>query len=135
MWEGLLMSNLGWYQMMTTAAKKVGGPKNLFLIVAGSGAVMYKLGEIGVKQGYKVIKSKITRRNIIDSRCGKEYCVTENGKDENGLTMNIGDRYRVLEIDGDAILIEKIGDAQSPYFVSCTFLRSISDFDHLSGSD
>lgn len=24
------MSNLGWYQVMTTVAKKVGGPKNLF---------------------------------------------------------------------------------------------------------
>ena len=31
------MSNLGWYQVMTTAAKKVGGPRNLFLLTLGAG--------------------------------------------------------------------------------------------------
>ena len=31
------MSNLGWYQVMTTAAKKVGGPRNLLLLTLGAG--------------------------------------------------------------------------------------------------
>ena len=40
----------------------------------------------------------------------------------------VGDEYRVLECDGDAILIEVLGDPGSPYFVSSKFLRSVSDF-------
>lgn len=44
------MSNLGDYQRMTILAKKVGGPKNLAVIIAGAGAVasvaLYKGGEI-----------------------------------------------------------------------------------------
>ena len=34
------MSNLGWYQVMTTAAKKVGGPLKLAGLVLGSGIVI-----------------------------------------------------------------------------------------------
>ena len=38
------MSNLGGYQLLTTAAKKVGGPRNLVLLIAGTGALVYKCG-------------------------------------------------------------------------------------------
>ena len=34
------MGNLGWYQLMTTVAKKVGGPKRLFALVLGGGAIL-----------------------------------------------------------------------------------------------
>ena len=53
------MSNLGAYQWLTTAAKKVGGPKNLVLIIAGTGAAVYKGSEIVVKKTVKEIKKKI----------------------------------------------------------------------------
>ena len=33
------MSNLGWYQIMTTMAKKVGGPLKLAGLLVGGGAV------------------------------------------------------------------------------------------------
>jgi hypothetical protein len=33
-----------------------------------------------------------------------------------------------LECDGDAILIEVVGDPDNPYFVSSKFLRSVSNF-------
>ena len=32
------MSNLGWYQLMTTWAKKVGGPKQFMAMIFGAGA-------------------------------------------------------------------------------------------------
>lgn len=32
------MSNLGWYQKLTTAAKAVGGPKKLLGLILASGA-------------------------------------------------------------------------------------------------
>lgn len=53
------MSNLGAYQWSTTAAKKVGSPKNLVLIIAGTGAAVYKGREIVVKKTVKEIKKKI----------------------------------------------------------------------------
>ena len=33
------MGNLGWYQVMTTSAKRVGGPVNLLGIILGFGAI------------------------------------------------------------------------------------------------
>ena len=52
------MSNLGAYQWLTTVAKKVGGPKNFVLIIAGTGAVICKGGEIVVKKIIKELKNK-----------------------------------------------------------------------------
>ena len=34
------MSNLGWYQILTTATKKVGGPKQLIGLLVGGGALL-----------------------------------------------------------------------------------------------
>ena len=52
---------------------------------------------------------------------------------ENGISrylFSVDDTFKVLEIDGDAALIEKIGDENNPYFVSGCFLESISDYKH-----
>lgn len=43
------MSNLGWYQVITTWSKKVGGPLNLLGIVAGVGAIGGVAGTKGVE--------------------------------------------------------------------------------------
>lgn len=48
--------------------------------------------------------------------------------DSNGLVFNVGDNYRVLNHDGDAILVEKLGDGNNPYYVSADFLKEISEF-------
>lgn len=51
------MSNLGGYQMLTTLAKKVGGPGKLVALIAGGGAIAgglaVKGGEVIVKRGKK----------------------------------------------------------------------------------
>ena len=44
------------------------------------------------------------------------------------LLLSVDDTFKVLEIDGDAALIEKIGDENNPYYVSARFLRGISDY-------
>lgn len=56
------------------------------------------------------------------------FDVISNGKSDGGLELNVGDKYRILETDGEAILIEKIGDPNNPYFVSADFLQSVSSF-------
>ena len=53
-----------------------------------------------------------------------------NNPEEGKLLFSVDDTFKVLEIDGDATLIEKIGDENNPYFVSGCFLESISDYKH-----
>lgn len=118
------MSNLGDYQKMTTFAKKLGGPKKLGLILMFGGYAVFRSFEAGAKRGFK----KAQKRYIKNSSEEMVFEVTSMGKDKSGLELNTGDKYRVLDSDGEAILIEKLGDSNNPYFVSADFLSTISDF-------
>lgn len=118
------MSNLGAYQWMTSAAKMVGGPINLLILTGATGAVAYKTGELIVKWCIK--KHKTTCFIIEDKK--EFYNVTSTGRSNEGVKFDVGDRIFVLEEDGDSVLIEKIGDTNSPYFVSTKFLRQISEY-------
>lgn len=117
------MGNLGGYQLMTTAAKKVGGPKVLALLTAGAGYVIVRLGEGGLKKGISVLRA----RGAPCATKGQVFRAFADGE-EGDLSLRVGDEYRVLECDGDAILIEVLDDPNNPYFVSSRLLRLISDF-------
>lgn len=117
------MSNLGRYQAMTTIAKKVGGPTVLATITFVGGYLVLRPAEAGAKKAARVIKGRSTPC----ATKGSVFRVRSAGE-ESGLQIRVGDEYRVLECDGDAILIEVLGDQHNPYFVSSRFLRSISDF-------
>ncbi len=130
------MSNLGDYQKMTTAAKKVGGPKELasYFLVAGfvGGLAVQKLSstvwpKVKSRLGPKTKRTVKTKRAQVAT--GQMFKVTSDGG-EGGAVLHVGDRYRVLESDGDAILIAVVGDSSSPYFVSRAFLCSVSEFPH-----
>lgn len=125
------MSNLGAYQWITTVSKKVGGPVNLLLLTSAAGAAagitVYKCGEIAVKKCVKAVKTHKANRSANESE-RKLYCINESGESNEGLTFNAGDRFYVLGVDGDAVLIEKIGNDNNPYFVSAELLHSISDY-------
>lgn len=122
------MSNLGDYQRMTILAKKVGGPKNLAVIIAGAGAVasvaLYKGGEIVAEK----VRKKKNKEKLKETSDSIVYSVTVDGVSDDGLEFKIGDQFRVLETDKDAVLIEKIGDDNNPYFVSVEFLEMISNY-------
>lgn len=122
------MSNLGLYQTLTSWAKKVGGPKNLILLIGGIGAGIGSAVTLCVK----VLKEKINieqerKRQTVEASV--IYTVSVEGKSNEGLLFKVGDTFRVLEYDGDAGLIEKIGDKNNPYFVSLQFLSTISDYE------
>jgi len=120
------MSNLGAYQWMTTIAKKVGGAANLLLLTGAVGAGVYKAGEVIVK---KVIKTvKVNQVNNLKSLGARVYMVSIPGKSNEGVEFTEGEQLRVLDTDGDVVLIEKIQDKKNPYFVSAELLRSISDY-------
>ncbi len=122
------MSNLGGYQWLTTTAKKVGGPRNLVLIIAGAGAVVYKSSEVLLKIGVNVFKRKSNEEKIEAKSDITIYTVKSSGISNEGLVFEVGELFKVLESDGDAVLIEKIGDNNNPYFVSAELLEKISDY-------
>jgi hypothetical protein len=122
------MGNLGGYQAMTRIVKALGGPKRAAVIVGGglllTGAGLYAGGQ-------KVVKTVIYRIKPSVEPCptkGQVFKVASDGEDGNGLTLRSGDEYRVLECDGDAILLEVIGRPDNPHFVSGAFLVTVSDF-------
>lgn len=132
------MSNLGGYQTLTTFAKKVGGPGKLVLLIAGGGAIV---GGIAVKSGEFAIKkardafAKYREKKHNNSHESEQiiYTIKQNGESNEGVVFNVGDKVKVLEADGDAVLIELIGNNNNPYFVSMNLLEQISDYHEIGG--
>lgn len=114
------MSNLGLYQWFTTTAKKVKGPQNLLAIVAIGGYVIGKCLETGLKKANKEVCKVRSSKTI--------YHVLTEGVSNEGLEFKVNDEFRVLNRDKQAVLIEKIGDDNNPYYVAYDFLKSISDY-------
>lgn len=118
------------YQLITTIASKVGGPRVLALAVAGTGALLYKSGEIGVK--FTVKKAREAKRRF-DARAeaaaeGRVFIVTADTQTGGGLTLRAGDEFRVGARDHGTILIQVLGDTNNSYYVSGELLASVSDF-------
>ncbi|MBQ2963202.1 MAG: hypothetical protein IJE14_00945 [Clostridia bacterium] len=125
------MSNLGAYQTFTTIAKKFGGVKNLIGIIATGSATIGAAGGIGAYVGGKKIVNNIKKRKTLKDVTLKDdiiYKVIKKGESNEGLKFEIGNEFRVLEADGEAILIEIIGDTNNPYFVSADLLHLISNY-------
>ena len=121
------MSNLGWYQLLTTMAKRVKGPKRLIALLVGGGALLGGGAVIGGNAIKKSISLKIEKKKQ-EEMAAIVHTVIEKGITNEGLQFEVGDTFKVLEFDGDAALIEKIGIDNNPYFVSRKFLNSISDY-------
>lgn len=123
------MGNLGAYQVMTTMAKRVGGPVMLAAVTATGGWALGRSAEAGGKKAFKVTKVALKKRRAPCATKGQLFEVTADGADSSaGLTLRIGDSFRVMECDADAILIEVLGNATNPYFVSRHFLTTVSEF-------
>lgn len=121
--EGTMSSNLGDYQRIVEWAKKVGGPKRLAVIIVGVG---YGVGR-GVEAGGRYVIRHLRANPVPCETKGKVFIVTSGGSSA-GLDLKPGDQYRVLECDDDAILIERLGDSESPYLVSDALLRAVSSY-------
>ena len=118
------MSNLGLYQLITQWSKKVGGPRNFLILVASAGALSYKGLELIGKKIYNLAK----KNKSIQYTDETTYTINKSAVDNQNLEFNAGDKFKVLETDGTAILIEKMGDKNNPYYVSANFLRTISNW-------
>ena len=139
------MSNLGNYQRIIELSKKVGGPERFVAAVLAVGAIIgvstdragtqaVKVGKAAIntrrtKKAQRAAKPVIRERNTSGATKGRLFAVTADGVDSSaGLSVRSGESFRVLESDGDAILIEVIGNANNPYMVSGHFLAKVSAF-------
>ena len=120
------MGNLGWYQLMTTVAKKVGGPKQLLALVAAGGYVITRGVEAGGKKVIKLVKKDNKEKST--SKVLPAYKFIIDGKDDKGLIFSSGDVFYVAARHDDVILIEKEKDDNNPYFVSVDWLMKVSSF-------
>ncbi len=123
------MSNLGWYQKIVEMAKLVDGPKNLIAILLGSGAIIGATASAGAILGGQKLLKKHKNGKKCNISGNKLYDICKEAIYDN-LHFMRGDKYKVLAVDNDAVLIEKINDANNPYFVSSDFLKSISNYPH-----
>lgn len=121
------MSNLGWYQVITTLSKKCGGPLKFLGLVAGGGALVGVAGTKGVEAVASSVKKKAAEKKKAVEQ-SKTYTVSKEGVSNEGLQFHVGETFKVLERDGNAVLIEKIGDDNNPYFVAAELLNEISDY-------
>ena len=117
------MSNLGMYQKIVQMSKAVGGPKKLLGITLIIGYGVGRVIEAGVKTVIKKAIKKLSSKKELPV-----YAVDTYGKSNDGVEFKVGDLFRVLESDGDAVLIEIIDNPNNPYFVSADFLRTISQY-------
>ena len=117
---------------MTTWSKKVGGPGRFMTLLVVGGMVF---GGTITSAGH-TISSKV-KKKLDEMKDHKEkmaasaivYEVSTEATSNEGLCFQKGEFFKVLEEDGDAGLIEKIGDKNNPYFVSRKFLSDISNYE------
>lgn len=124
------MSNLGGYQTMTTIFKSLGGPKKAVSLILGSTFVIGGVAGSFVPNVYNAAKKAI-RKGASHSSTMDEMFTVRTHRDGDGRSepkLRVGDKFRVLERDGDAVLIEVLNDDDNPYFVSGKILAMISDF-------
>lgn len=121
------MSNLGMYQTMTTVAKKCGGPLKLMGLIAVGGYIAGK----GVEKVVGDTKKAVSKHKKENKKISEmTYSVIKDGVSNEGIQFKIGDSIRVLAIDKDVVLIEKIGDTNNPYYVAMDFLCNITNYNN-----
>lgn len=123
------MGNLGSYQTMVVLAKKVGGPVALAAVTAFSGWLIGRSAEEGGKAVWKRARARGRSRTTTLLEDTGPFTVSTDTDCGSGLSLHEGDKIRILERDGDAVLIEVIGDADNPYVVSAETLTRVSGFD------
>ena len=94
------IGNLGDYQRLSIAAKKVGGPANLGLLVSGVSAVIGAAAGIGFKTASDKRKTSKKKKELVSA----QYTVHTSATDNQGLSLNTGDKFKVLFVDRDVVL-------------------------------
>ena len=92
------------------------------------GGIAVKGGEYAIKKGKQAISNHKEKKKYLLKTTQTVYTINQDAICDEKLKFKVGNTFRVLESDGDATLIELIGDDNNPYFVSEKLLKKISDY-------
>lgn len=137
--KGGSLSNLGGYQAITTLIKSVGGPESAKKLAVAAGVALFVAGGAtyaGIQKVTPVVKEQAVellakwrrRDESTDELAGSVFTVTSAAESDQGVSFGIGDAFRVLDRDTDAVLIELIGNENNPWVIPADLLAQISDF-------
>ena len=130
------MSNLGDYQRIVELIKKVGGPaaaKRYAMLGAAGLVAIGGLAHKGIQTAGPLVRNRLDSLKQHHELSGATYVVHSAATDEQGLELLPGAKFRVLERDDDAVLIEVVGRDDNPWVVSAKLLERISDFPSCEG--
>ncbi len=120
------MSNLGGYQILTTVAKRVGGPTRLAIYTAVGGYFVLRI----IEASGKIVYKRINDSKVDNYRSPQEeYIIISDGVDTQGVVFKVGDIIKILDTLPEGVLIEKVGDKDNPYVVSFDFLKTVISSD------
>ena len=121
------MSNLGDYQKIVEASKKVGGPKNVLAIAAGTGIA---LGAAAATTVIKVLDGRKAKKSeeAESTKRDKVYTITAPANLDK-IPLTTGANFKVVARDRDAVIIDIAGDDNNPYVVDYDLLQCISDYE------
>lgn len=120
------MSNLGLYKVMTTLAKRVGGPMNLFLLTAGCGYGIGRLTEAVIKRVIKRIMKSIKHFKEKPEDF-PEYTLDKGFILDSGIILFENEKVRVIDEVEEGVLVARESD-QYPFFILKEDLRKISSY-------
>lgn len=109
------------YEWITTASKKVGGPKNLISLFIGGGA----LAGAGIKALIDKVRNKTKKEKISDAHT--IYKITKTGKINDKCELTEGTTFAVLGRDEDAVVIV-IEQSEETIVAKYEMLINISDY-------
>lgn len=98
----------------------------------------------GILVGGGLIAGSRAVRKLAAGRFGRKrslyeeievYTVETDGQSREGLSFTAGEQFIVLEVHGDAAVIEKLGDNSGSYLVSSEYLSTISNYEPVSLSE
>lgn len=120
------MSNLGLYQVVTTLMKRAGGPKKFFAMILGAGAAGGAAATLAIQKVKSIVEKRMGPNVPLDD-IEFPYQFTKKGK-EGREEVNSGEKFRVVNNDGEVVFIQKESDPDYYYFLSEKFLMKVSDF-------
>lgn len=125
-----MVGNLGDYQRIVQLIKALGGPaaaKKYAALAAAGLVAIGGLGYAGLQKSVPLVKNWLGSFKQRGELSDVSYVVRSAATDDQGLEFVKGDVFRVLERDGDAVLIEIVGRHDNPWVVSGVLLAQISD--------